>query len=991
MSEHKLYQTQKANGLDALSSWKLINKARLKDKYLTDHKIEVPTFFVINKSNWSDLTQGTDQSEGPNVSIPVAWGKYLKTGLFARPAPLLPAHGFLDSVRVTSTREIAELYLQVLQADPEGELILMDHLNRSTSSMIITPNAFSVGPDNDGATEGKDSIMLGYPSSKDSWHNLPEDSSIVLESHDPYLEVVQYRKGNSSGYVKPSSIAKSFLVQCRAGEKVEGVSSNFVPHYIEHIQNVVIPTGKETFVEWRKLVYSLDPKVDVVYHAGGGLHSHWGVNTKEAGVTYITRWADDIELESGNSIHPVDYPKAKFTFETHPFNNGYAHALRAFDYPVFSEGIHHRKHKGSSLHEDSVSYREAMSIMLLAFHTHQFQEPTVGSRLLGLGIGYAVRLLGLLSIGEARYGSKHPKQANGEVIARNVIWDRWWSGWGPLAQGRVRRSYLSFKNGHWSGSYGGDKWARIARYQILMDEMAQHLIRKSYNQDWSSTSNLEVAYNTLGSRNRIKQRLLDMFNEVINIGHNCGWVFNKFVTTNMFDHAANLSIDFALMSGSAVEKHREFLKHGWEGDGTGLCVPTASSLTGMQSYTSIGNSRINKKSMVPYCISNDDDPCLIQTDNFGVLKTKVTGHGAAVDVEVSEGHTISMEALASKDKEWAFKVASDDGQAIHTNYLYTAQLDTAVESLAEEKVVSVGTVKNTPFKYLNLHNPDYVISSHHQAGNALKNIKWFGSDIGEPMNFSPVLVCLREGGNLIHMQYHSGPSQFKDSSYSTWDLQHGNLMWSNQKDNRGNHKPSLLETGFANNMDVQSLLNYWQDSSNVTTPYHVVPALGANIGLLHAPKHDALQCLFPAGYVVNSMAGSTTPYLMMVPVNTTKPGDDVGRVTFYPLGFRTIGEFTHPAPMVSNIHGSFSVYRKDLPGIFNCPQPKVTANGTKYLGRMDVNSPAFMPLYNHFNQVKDTQPSMSLKNFYFGSFLAKGIAADPADFDKVKGTVPDVV
>lgn len=76
--------------------------------------------------------------------------------VFARPSPLFPQHGFVDSRIVTTAEELQALSKEVLTADPNGEIILMEWMNPQYSGVYDTSNhTLTVGIGHDGVTSGK--------------------------------------------------------------------------------------------------------------------------------------------------------------------------------------------------------------------------------------------------------------------------------------------------------------------------------------------------------------------------------------------------------------------------------------------------------------------------------------------------------------------------------------------------------------------------------------------------------------------------------------------------------------------------------------------------------------------------------------------------------------------------------------------------------------------------------------------------------------------
>lgn len=535
--------------------------------------------------------------------------------LFARGCPAKPEHGFEDSIMVFSYQEILDLWDRMVVIDPHAELVLMKYI-RASSSGIITPLTLSVGAGHDGATDGKDALVLSYNSTcyeseaseeesiqlNKSWGLLAYRSGIrgwlsqykLMDSSgealcvslpyrgievdgpktEPYLEVVCSRgherfTADTSNLLmhvdarkaEPNSIIP---VQCRAGVPLGSAAYEYVPQDIE-VKNVLVATGEETLVEWRQLC-NVQPPGTVAYHHKGSLSSHWGVNCQEFGIPYLTKKLPFV----GDTLLACDYVQPTFHHVESELVAGICVALSANDtHKIF--GSHH---------PGTLKMQEAMSLMLFALHNHKLQTPDVGSRLLGLGIGYAMRLLAAACIGEFRHKKKHGpggKTNNPEGLLRHqihtLVWDNYYT-----EQPHMERAWRCFRDCKWTGTYGGDKWAQCCEYQILMHTISSSLLRRLQKGSYAAPSKKSSAqsigsqgvrpeslFGKAGSHDgsrRIMSSLANAFNEMVNLCHNNGWVFNKFGESTVMDNAAASSISFAASCIPSLEVHREFLKEG---------------------------------------------------------------------------------------------------------------------------------------------------------------------------------------------------------------------------------------------------------------------------------------------------------------------------------------------------------------------------------------------------------------------------------------------
>lgn len=236
-------KTQKALGLKAL-------------RYLA-LPLSVPTYHVCS-------------AKEPTVSL-VGEGK---RPVFARPCPMVPRHGFVDSRVVSTEEELTALAAEVLEEDPEGEIILMRPLEAEVSA-VATPWTISVGAGTDGATAGQsDTIHLPAP----LFQLNPEHRKAAgLKPKDtPYLEIVG-----------------GWAVQLRAGPKVPK-TQNYIPKKVE-VKKIIKPQDFDNLLKWEEAVQSAEPGT-VALGCGQSLASHYAVHCVVNEVPFI----------AGNSVSVGD-------------------------------------------------------------------------------------------------------------------------------------------------------------------------------------------------------------------------------------------------------------------------------------------------------------------------------------------------------------------------------------------------------------------------------------------------------------------------------------------------------------------------------------------------------------------------------------------------------------------------------------------------------------------------------------------------------------
>ena len=146
---------------------------------------------------------------------------------FARPCPVQPRHGFVDSVAVFDAGQVLDVLAAAKKADKGAELLLMPLLS-SRYSGVITTAGVALGMGNAGATSGGSrSVFIPAPVDLGKRaEKINADSAGVTDS--PYIEFVE----NNFAPV---------LVQIRNGPPPPGGGSpNWIPRKVE-VREIITP------------------------------------------------------------------------------------------------------------------------------------------------------------------------------------------------------------------------------------------------------------------------------------------------------------------------------------------------------------------------------------------------------------------------------------------------------------------------------------------------------------------------------------------------------------------------------------------------------------------------------------------------------------------------------------------------------------------------------------------------------------------------------
>lgn len=221
-----------------------------------------------------------------------------KYPIFARPCPVRPRHGFVDSRVVQSDSEMLSLVTETLQADREAEVLLMRPLDAKWSA-IVNPGGVVFGRGNDGATSGRDSLAVPAPSTREcifeaifqrTYEKVREETGI---ENEPYLELVAEDKPT-----------RPFLVQLRDGPAVK-LTSRSIP------QTMTVECIDEThdvdLMVWERHINKLAKQSyaenTVIWLPGHTLASHYAVH---AVINNLAVVCEDVAPEIGAVLEPDD-------------------------------------------------------------------------------------------------------------------------------------------------------------------------------------------------------------------------------------------------------------------------------------------------------------------------------------------------------------------------------------------------------------------------------------------------------------------------------------------------------------------------------------------------------------------------------------------------------------------------------------------------------------------------------------------------------------
>lgn len=349
--------------------------------------------------------------------------------IFARPCPVRPRHGFVDSGIVKSISEAKEMFARAQAADPEAEMLLMQAID-ATWSAIWVPGRVVIGPGHDGATSGHNSFGINLVANKHlSYINNLSARSNVKESEVPYIEVV-------------SDGTQPYYVQVRGGPPLAGGGNgtDYVPDSMA-VKHVVQAEGD--LMEWETAAKSFEPGT-AVWHPGGSMLSHYAVHSVLNHIPILISRQPVVgeQLEPTTKKPPVDMQSVLAGI-------GAATAL-----PMAGQNF---------------SRAGAVAAMLTGLHN---LTAFTGHDGFWLGAGSVImqRLGAVALIGEARHASNRKGQDRDQIYNEGLV-DPF------ITRRRLHRAQWMFRNFPWRGGYGGNAWANCGGALLGLDETIRKFVQ----------------------------------------------------------------------------------------------------------------------------------------------------------------------------------------------------------------------------------------------------------------------------------------------------------------------------------------------------------------------------------------------------------------------------------------------------------------------------------------------------------------------------------
>ena len=450
---HLMAQTQKVRGFVSLTSVKGLSVPR-------------PYFVVVEPSDAD--------------TVPLQDFVQRGQGVFVRPCPIRPRHGFVESRRLMAgtiegmREEVRSILIEAKAADPQAELLILPYVPAS-HNIVATPQKISIGAGHDGATAGRDTLSLPLMGTMfmELTPAILDKAQVDREKDDPYVELV----------VQGSY---PIMTQLRAGAKAPKLD-DFIPHRMQ-VQEIVEPS--DDMLEWERTVKTLS-RGTVVCRVGGSLISHYGVHCLYNNIPVLTTRRPQI----GEWLEPINEKSVEPDLGA--FRTGLAAGVLA---PIHDTG----------------EASDHIKVLLVALHNAGALSGQ-SAFWLGYSVSIMMRVGMAASHGEARHADSSRK-----YLGRDQIYGMSFKDFFGTRRmlGAAQYDFLYYK--HWPSSYGGKKWGMCTQAVIELDLAVRLFL-------------IEPTKETLAT-------VVSKLNNAVNQAHNGGWWLDKFIEKARFDQAAKQSL-----------------------------------------------------------------------------------------------------------------------------------------------------------------------------------------------------------------------------------------------------------------------------------------------------------------------------------------------------------------------------------------------------------------------------------------------------------------
>ena len=318
-------------------------------------------------------------------------------GVFVRPCPSTPKHGWIDSRKVYSQEDAYKMAMKVWNKDRYGQIMFMPAYTGKWSA-VITETSISIGAGHDGATSNE-SMSLPVPT--EFRHDIREKADISIEE-GCYLEVVENKLHSP----------RAVMVQLRAGPKT-AAGDVYIPEgftYQSFSVQTLFPEDIIDLINWDHAVSNSSHNVYIM--PGRSLSSHYAVHAILNGKLVI---AGETATEVFSDYHRMSTEQINDNIEliiAATENDEVEPHDMAVIKASYNEWLHEK------LPKEWLTFSAINGVAFL--HSLPFMDGK-HDRILGAALAWTVQAMAASCVGEGRHWSK-----NIHTIDRSSVHEAVW-------------------------------------------------------------------------------------------------------------------------------------------------------------------------------------------------------------------------------------------------------------------------------------------------------------------------------------------------------------------------------------------------------------------------------------------------------------------------------------------------------------------------------------------------------------------------------------
>ena len=426
---------------------------------------------------------------------------------FARPCPMTPRHGFVDSRTVTTKKQFEALAQACRDAnEPDFEIIQMPFVP-TTLSGILTPSGVTYGEGHDGATSGVQAKQIPASADRPAFLKAFGLESAALESgvtETPYLEFIEW-----NGTLE--------AVQLRNGPAVP-TGNTYVPSDMT-VERVVKANG-EDLMEWEQAMKALaaeHPTGVVIWHPQGAMSSHYAVQAIEQSKGLAAPFAVLIQ-----DAEPVLGTLLTKTGNAVP-------ALEKADHAELAKMI---AFAVTNMRMESQDRSASIHLAIGALHAQALWGNDRHLLVLrAAGLAYMLKFASAAILGELRHWAGSGPGGHGKTrktrlfelddkkyLSRDQVYARAFEQHISLIAPRMATAYADFHESGWGASIGGKKWGDCTKSTAELFHAAAIFVKQPSAAHWTAVTTA--------------------WNLTVNMFHNTGAFLNKFIHKSAMDTLA---------------------------------------------------------------------------------------------------------------------------------------------------------------------------------------------------------------------------------------------------------------------------------------------------------------------------------------------------------------------------------------------------------------------------------------------------------------------